>query len=189
MSCTATIVLLTCRNGPQREIARTDSVGIDLLKEEKLSGSRLAKRPARCDSETGHKSSFIRKKLANTRDGHPSLPELADSSVLRDEATKLVKFRWSLPPFGDTKIKLHFESQDQGQFDFTFNFEIVGTKRCYKLFCRGICSVPQICLEPKIVFPSMKNTVKGNEIIHKCFVEDEKMYHFGPLHCGKTRER
>lgn len=189
---------LTRRNGPSK--AAMDSVVPDSLEEKKPPpGSRQSKRhgPHRPDSEAGRKSSLSRKKQT-VRDRRMStcqvqsltcIPKLTDSSEVKGKDARLVKFRWSLPPFGDAKIKIHFKSQDIGQFDFTFNFEIVGTKRCYQVFCRGICSVPQICWEPKIVFPKMKNTVAENAIIHKCFVEDEKMYYFGPLHCGKTRER
>ena len=118
-----------------------------------------------------------------------SLAEIPDIPEKKCEKINLVKFRWSLPPFGKTILKLHFKSQDLGVFEYIFNFEIVGTRKVYQLLCKGICNAPQICWEPKVVFPKVRNTVRENEIIHRCFVEDDKMYHFGPLHCGKTRER
>ena len=145
-------------------------------------------------------------------------------------AGRLVKFRWVVPAKGETKIKLHFSSQDRGQFDHTLNFELAGTRRRYQLFCRGLCVVPSICSEPRynktytlyinvwccmymyvhvctyssipldysatpcyahcrIVFANRKKTLKSDEIVHKRYVMSKERYYFGPLHCGKTRDR
>ena len=41
----------------------------------------------------------------------------------------------------------------------------------------------------RIVFPNRKKTIENNEIVHKKYVFSEETYFFGPLHCGKTRER
>ena len=79
----------------------------------------------------------------------------------------------------------------------TLNFEIAGTRRRYQLFCRGLCTTPSLCTEPRIVFPNRKKLVKEDEIVHKRFVYNTDtitgkisgIYHFGPLHCGKTRDR
>ena len=49
------------------------------------------------------------------------------------------------------KLKLLFQSKDEGQFDQTLNFEMVGTRRRLQLFCRGLCVVPTICREPRYV--------------------------------------
>lgn len=62
---------------------------------------------------------------------------------------RLVRFRWVVPAGGDTKLRLLFSSQDEGQFDQTLGFEIAGTRRRYQLFCRGLCVVPTICREPR----------------------------------------
>ncbi len=65
---------------------------------------------------------------------------------------RLVRFRWVVPPSGETKLKLLFQSQaDIGQFDQTLNFEITGTRRRTQLFCRGHCEMPTICQEPRSV--------------------------------------
>ena len=64
---------------------------------------------------------------------------------------RLVRFRWLVPAGGDTKLRLLFSSQDEGQFDQTLGFEIAGTRRRYQLFCRGLCVVPTICREPRWV--------------------------------------
>ena len=41
----------------------------------------------------------------------------------------------------------------------------------------------------RVVFHHRKKMIKKDEIVQKKFVLSEKMYMFGPLHCGKTRER
>ena len=64
---------------------------------------------------------------------------------------RLVRFRWVVPAGGETKLRLLFTSQDEGQFDQTLGFEIAGTRRRYQLFCRGLCVVPTICREPRWV--------------------------------------
>lgn len=102
---------------------------------------------------------------------------------------RLVKFRWVIPPGGTTKLKLLFKSNEEGQYDLTLNFELAGTRRRYQLFCRGLCTVPTICSEPRIVFPNRKRTMAKDEIVHKRYVLSDTTYHFGPLHCGKTRDR
>ena len=41
----------------------------------------------------------------------------------------------------------------------------------------------------RIVFANRKRTLRKDEIVSKRFVLSENSYFFGPLHCGKTRER
>ena len=41
----------------------------------------------------------------------------------------------------------------------------------------------------RIVFANRKRTLQKDEIVSKRFVLSENAYVFGPLHCGKTRER
>ena len=41
----------------------------------------------------------------------------------------------------------------------------------------------------RIVFNSRKKTLKKGEIVNKKFVLSEDTFMFGPLLCGKTRER
>ena len=113
-----------------------------------------------------------------------------------------------IPPKGERKLKLLFFSEEEGQFDQTLNLELVGTRRHYQLFCRGLCYFPSISREPRygslfinlfsisfpvfvfrVVFPHRKRSAKKGEIIHKKYVMDEGKFNFGPLHSGKSRER
>ena len=73
------------------------------------------------------------------------------SSSLSRPFPRLIRFRWVVPAGGETKLRLLFTSQDEGQFDQTLGFEIAGTRRRYQLFCRGLCVVPTICREPRWV--------------------------------------
>ena len=41
----------------------------------------------------------------------------------------------------------------------------------------------------RIVFPHRKKNVRKDEIVQKRYVLDSGTFMFGPLHCGKTRER
>ena len=62
---------------------------------------------------------------------------------------RLMVFRWVIPANGETLLRLRFVSEELGQFDQTLNFEIVGTRRRYQLYCRGTCAFPTISREPR----------------------------------------
>ena len=97
--------------------------------------------------------------------------------------------RWVVDPLKTIELKVSFQSQEIGQFDQTLNLEIAGTQRKYQLFCRGICSLPSICQDPKVVFPHRKKYKKSDEIFHKVFNLSNQIFEFGPLLAGKNRER
>ena len=102
---------------------------------------------------------------------------------------ELFKHRWSVQPSQSVTLRVCFTSHDLGQFDQTLNFEIVGTRRRYQTFCRGICAFPTISREPRIVFPNRKKFSKPEEIVHKKYILNNDTYEFGPLLAGKNRER
>ena len=115
---------------------------------------------------------------------------LAGETALHDAKTpKLNYFRWMIPAGGEVIIKLRFTSEDLGQFDQTLNFEIVGTRRRYQLYCRGICAFPTISREPRIVFPTRQKSKKTDDIISKKYILSSETFEFGPLLVGKTRDR
>ena len=62
---------------------------------------------------------------------------------------RLNYFRWIVPPNGEVTLRVQFSASDLGNFDQTFNFEILGTGRQYQLYCRGVCTFPHICQDPK----------------------------------------
>ncbi|XP_076808093.1 hydrocephalus-inducing protein homolog isoform X2 [Clavelina lepadiformis] len=120
----------------------------------------------------------------------------ADQSSVMGESTgelkilKLSHFRWVVPAHSETVIRIRFTSEDLGQFDQTLSFEITGTRRRYQLFCRGVCSFPTISREPRVVFPHRrKSRARLDDMVMKKYLIQEEMFEFGPLLCGKTRER
>lgn len=58
--------------------------------------------------------------------------------------------RWIVPAGSETVLRIRFSSEELGQFDQTLNFELVGTRRRYQLFCRGVCSFPTVS-NPKCI--------------------------------------
>ncbi|XP_071173399.1 hydrocephalus-inducing protein homolog isoform X10 [Mytilus edulis] len=111
-----------------------------------------------------------------------------DGMAVGDSKTpKLTIFRWIVPANGEVVVRLRFQSEELGQFDQTLNFEIVGTRRRYQLFCRGVCAFPSISREPRIVFPSRKKTKKTNEICHKKYILSTETFEFGPLLNSRPR--
>ncbi|KAK6174452.1 hypothetical protein SNE40_017727 [Patella caerulea] len=102
---------------------------------------------------------------------------------------KLTIFRWIVPANGETVLKLRFQSEELGQFDQTLNFEIVGTRRRYQLFCRGVCAFPTISREPRIVFQQRKKNKKADEIVNKKYILMTEIFEFGPLLVGKSRDK
>ncbi|EDV21657.1 uncharacterized protein TRIADDRAFT_30117, partial [Trichoplax adhaerens] len=99
------------------------------------------------------------------------------------------QYRWVIPASSTITIRIRFVSTELGQFDETLNFEIVGTRRRYQLFCRGICAFPSIAQEPRVVFHHRKKVIDLGEIIHKKYILSRDCYEFGPLLCSKSRER
>lgn len=83
-------------------------------------------------------------------------------------------------------LRVRFRSEELGQFDQTLNFEIMGTRRRYQLFCRGVCAFPAISREPRVVFPHRRKYRKPEEIVHKKYVLSSETFEFGPLLCGKS---
>ncbi|XP_067158936.1 hydrocephalus-inducing protein homolog [Apteryx mantelli] len=114
------------------------------------------------------------------------------SNVSRDSSlgkiVRLTNFRWIVPAHGEVVLKIHFSSIVPGQFDQTFNFEVLGTRRLYQLFCRGTCVYPTICQDPRVVFPHRRKSKAHDDIIFKQYVMDTGVFHFGPLLCGKSRQ-
>ena len=100
-----------------------------------------------------------------------------------------MRHRWVVPAESETKLRIKFSSPEVGRYDQTLNFEIVGTRRRYQLFCRGVCCFPTISREPRIVFPHRKKCQKYDEIVHKKYILSSRTFEFGPLLAGKNRDR
>ncbi|XP_069724910.1 hydrocephalus-inducing protein homolog [Phaenicophaeus curvirostris] len=119
-------------------------------------------------------------------------PEVNQSSVdtvpTPGRSVRLSNCRWIVPAHGEVELKVHFSSTELGQFDQVLHFEILGTKRCYQLRCRGTCLYPAISQDPRLVFPHRRKSKADDDIIFKQYVMNTGVFHFGPLLCGKSRD-
>ena len=140
--------------------------------------------------QKGRHSSMANKSESPTPPQHQPSPDVAVLSNNQSRAAlDLYKHRWVVAAGDSVELRIAFVSQDLGQFDQTLQFELVGTRRRYQLFCRGVCSFPTISREPRIVFPNRKKFKRPEEIVHKKFILSSETYEFGPLLAGKNRER
>ncbi|XP_055993028.1 hydrocephalus-inducing protein homolog [Sorex fumeus] len=135
-----------------------------------------------------------RKPVPGTTTGTiPTLSDIDQNNLTRQQSQekfmRLSQFRWIVPANGEVTLRIHFSSGDVGSFDQTLNFEILGTHRQYQLYCRGICSYPYICQDPKVVFSERMPDIKPDEVIFKKYVMSTEKFYFGPLLCGKSRDK
>ncbi|XP_069113582.1 hydrocephalus-inducing protein homolog isoform X2 [Argopecten irradians] len=192
---------------PEEEKSVTPDKGNDLTTPTKGKSGKTDKSAGKEDKKGERKKSAERKQTSKTTSRRnsmqvPSPPPGAATPVSDLDSTtgegfgvadsktpKLSIFRWIVPANGEVTLRLRFQSEELGQFDQTLNFEIVGTRRRYQLYCRGICAFPSISREPRIVFPSRKKNKKSDEIVHKKYVLSSETFEFGPLLIMKSRER
>ncbi|KFQ76081.1 Hydrocephalus-inducing protein, partial [Phaethon lepturus] len=154
-------------------------------RKEKGAGSREAAR---------EKRSSGRGRRAFQGTGAPACPpEVRPGSVdavpCPGRSVRLSSCRWIVPARGEVELKVHFSSTVLGQFDQTLHFEVLGTNRLYQLHCRGTCLYPTISQDPRLVFPHWRKSKGADDIIFKQYVMDTGVFHFGPLLCGKSRDR
>ncbi|XP_029465095.1 hydrocephalus-inducing protein homolog [Rhinatrema bivittatum] len=180
-----------------------EAITVPSLKEESVTPPKS--RHKKDKYESGRESTREKRRVASLKKSHSNLenrltpprvmtPVSADQGSLSGETVherflRLNNYRWIVPPNGMVSMRIHFASFIGGQYDQTLNFEILGTRRLYQVYCRGICSFPTISLDPMVVFPHRKKEAKYNEIIQKKFLMKTETFHFGPLLCGKSRER
>ncbi|ELK36190.1 Hydrocephalus-inducing protein like protein [Myotis davidii] len=137
---------------------------------------------------------FNRKGLSGAISGTVSpLSDMDQNSLSgqhsQDKFIRLNHFRWIVPANGEVSLRMQFSATDLGNYDQTFNFEILGTCRQYQLYCRGVCAYPYICQDPKVVFPQRKVDMKADEIVFKKYIISTDTFYFGPLLCGKSRDK
>ena len=56
---------------------------------------------------------------------------------------------------------------------------------------KGLCAFPKISMDPAVIFDRRvrKAAPKNNEIIQKKYIVPQKMFQFGPLLVGRTRDK
>ncbi|XP_053255366.1 hydrocephalus-inducing protein homolog [Podarcis raffonei] len=173
-------------------------VNLPTVKEEQTTPTRGKGKKEKTDitrdsSKDKKGSSRGRKGIHPTPGAVTTLSELDQGGLTGEPSTeklsRLTCFRWTVPANGEVTMRLHFSSTTTGYFDQVLNFEILGTQRQYQVFCRGVCIYPSICQDPTIVFPHRVKSVKADDIISKKYIMNLGVFHFGPLLCGKSREK
>ncbi|OCT82470.1 hypothetical protein XELAEV_18025000mg [Xenopus laevis] len=178
---------------------------VPVLKEEQLTPTKSRTKKEKAtdagrESQKDKRRSASVQKSKQSQESHspPPAPRTPLSDVdqtsiigeaMQEKLLRLSTFRWIVPAGGEVSLKIHFASSSIGNFDQTLNFELLGTRRRYQLYCRGVCAFPSICTDPRVVFPNRKKEARPDEIIHKKFILNNGTYDFGPLLCGKTREK
>ncbi|XP_077746030.1 hydrocephalus-inducing protein homolog isoform X3 [Canis aureus] len=177
----------TMGSGKTQEEQATSSKGIRQKPKEKADQAR--------DTQKDKRRMAINKKALSggTTGAVAPLSDMDQNSFSgqfsQEKFIRLNHFRWIVPANGEVTLRIHFSSNDLGNFDQTFNFEVLGTHRQYQLYCRGVCSYPYICQDPKVVFPQRKLDMKLNEVIFKKYIINTRTFYFGPLLCGKSRDK
>ncbi|KAM9301954.1 hydrocephalus-inducing protein homolog [Gastrophryne carolinensis] len=187
----------------KKELETEPALTIPALKEEQTTPTKGRSRKEK-GGDTGRESQKDKRRSSSVRKTQPNLESRSpppgartpvsdiDHSSLTGELEKVQRlgiFRWVVPAGGQVLLRIHFESKHVGNFDQTLNFELVGTRRRYQLYCRGACFFPAISRDPKIVFPHRKREARSDEIVQKKFLLSSGTFHFGPLLCGKSREK
>ncbi|XP_049719569.1 hydrocephalus-inducing protein homolog isoform X3 [Elephas maximus indicus] len=173
----------------------------DQAQEEQTTSSKGSRQKPKEKSEQSRESQKDKRRMAVNRKGLTGgspgtiapLSDIDQNNLTgqhsQEKFNRLNHFRWIVPANGEVTLRVHFSSNDLGNFDQTFNFEILGTRRQYQLYCRGVCTYPYICQDPKVVFPQRKKDIKTNEIIFKKYIMSTDRFYFGPLLCGKSRDK
>ncbi|KAG1683786.1 hypothetical protein DVH05_013126 [Phytophthora capsici] len=89
--------------------------------------------------------------------------------------------RWVIAPHSRVNVLVQFSSSDVGNFDCSLGFEIVGVRREFTLFGRGICAVPTINSDPRNVFMHRVKSRPEGGFVQKKFVISRNQFEFGPL--------
>ncbi|KAE9352056.1 Hydrocephalus-inducing protein [Phytophthora rubi] len=101
------------------------------------------------------------------------------SSKSRDSSSPAC--RWVIAPHSRVNMLVQFASADVGNFDCSMGFEIVGIRREFALFGRGICGVPMINSDPRNVFMHRVKSRPEGGFVQKKFVMSRNQFEFGPL--------
>ncbi|KAG3249966.1 Hydrocephalus-inducing [Phytophthora idaei] len=89
--------------------------------------------------------------------------------------------RWVIAPHSRVNVLVQFASSDVGNFDCSLGFEIVGIRREFTLFGRGVCGVPTINSDPRNVFMHRVKSRPEGGFVQKKFVISRNQFEFGPL--------
>ncbi|XP_010776265.1 hydrocephalus-inducing protein homolog [Notothenia coriiceps] len=115
--------------------------------------------------------------------------DLHQGNLELKRSQSLTHFRWVVPANSEVVLKIWFYSESPETFEQTFNFELLGTQRLYQLLCTGICTYPSICKDHTTLFAFSKKVSQMEKGLEKTYAIKPGCFEFGPLLCGKTRDR
>ncbi|XP_034061831.1 LOW QUALITY PROTEIN: hydrocephalus-inducing protein homolog [Gymnodraco acuticeps] len=115
--------------------------------------------------------------------------DLHQGNLELKRSQSLTNFRWVVPANSEVVLKIWFYSESPETFKQTFNFELLGTQRLYQLLCTGICTYPSICKDHTTLFAFSKKVSQMEKGLEKTYAIKPGYFEFGPLLCGKTRDR
>ncbi|KAM3592002.1 uncharacterized protein V6R79_011190 [Siganus canaliculatus] len=156
--------------------------------------TKTQERAAKKDSkdQKGRESARSKKHVPSYESSTPECTTPQDSHQAALElkrSQRLPTFHWVVPANDEVVLRLWFYSDSLGKFEQTFNFKQLGMQRQYQLHCRGMCAYPSISPNYKTLFGLSKMVAKVDQVTQKTYVIEPGYFEFGPLLCGKTRDR
>ncbi|KAI3385976.1 hypothetical protein SNEBB_004504 [Seison nebaliae] len=134
----------------------------------------------------------------------PTASEHEVPNISTNQDGHLRQFRWLIQPKGEIKIPIYFQSDTIGKYDQIFNFEMIAgctsasydplynssnNRKVYQVACHAVCSFPNICREPRVIFPGRTvSKITEWEKHRKVFCLSDETFHFGPVWVGASRE-
>ncbi|TMS05303.1 Hydrocephalus-inducing protein-like protein [Larimichthys crocea] len=139
------------------------------------------------ESQRTKKRTLLR--VSSTSDCSKSTQDQHQETLELIRKQSLTKFRWVIPANDEVVLRIWFYTDSPGKFEQTFSFELLGTQRQYQLLCRGVCTYPSICKDYRTLFALSKRAPRMEEGIQKTYLIKPGCFEFGPLLCGKNRDR
>ncbi|XP_027128846.1 hydrocephalus-inducing protein homolog isoform X3 [Larimichthys crocea] len=139
------------------------------------------------ESQRTKKRTLLR--VSSTSDCSKSTQDQHQETLELIRKQSLTKFRWVIPANDEVVLRIWFYTDSPGKFEQTFSFELLGTQRQYQLLCRGVCTYPSICRDYRTLFALSKRAPRMEEGIQKTYLIKPGCFEFGPLLCGKNRDR
>jgi len=114
---------------------------------------------------------------------------VVDTPPVKEAEASPVSYRWIVEAFSSVQFKVKFTAKNEGKFDSSIGFEVVGTNQMFSLFTSGICEVPKINDTSRSFFvKSIKNVSADGPPPMRRFVTSTNTYSFGPLLTFKKPE-
>ncbi|XP_037622519.1 hydrocephalus-inducing protein homolog isoform X2 [Sebastes umbrosus] len=158
-------------------------------KDRKSKESQKSKRQTSAKTKTKGSDRSPRLRASSTPDCIDDQQDQRQGNLELKRSQSLTTFRWVVPANGEVVLKIWFYSDSPGTFEQTYTYELLGTRRHYQLLCRGISTYPSICKDHMTIFAFSKKVQQLEEGLQKTYAIKAGYFEFGPLLCGKSRDR